>query len=77
MAGQGKLRRDIKRMFKNMQGYEFIRLEYKSHGGHGELFYYDNGVEKSFYMGLNRSPKSTTKLLKPMILKGHKGKIVK
>jgi len=76
MAGQGKLRRDLKRMFKHMPGYEYVKLDYKSHGGHAELIYMKNGIKMSTYMGVNRSSTSTVRMVKNNLLKDRECKVL-
>lgn len=72
MPSQQKMRKEIKRLFKKLKplGFVYMRVEYKSHGGHGVLHFTKDGVKCNRIISLNKKPTEICKFIKADLLKG-------
>ena len=71
MSSQQKMRKEIKRLFKKLKpfGFEYVSIEYKSHGGHGVLHFTKDGFKHNRIISLNKKPTEICKFIKSDLLK--------
>lgn len=69
IASQQKLRKELKRIVKRMDGYKYDRIEYKAHGGHAQIFFSKDDINYKMTIGTSKNLDSNLKTIRSSLLR--------